>query len=252
VNPWLDDLLARAHEYLLTHPDAEPARAYLRARGVEEAVWRAHQIGFSSSSIVIGACTKEFAEWFPKYWFSRLVFPLRSLLGKSIGLVTRPLPSEGEKRSYQQFYAYSQDVYPYLFGIDQAIETVWRTKQIVIVEGVFDYFALAPHVPNTVAVLTAGVPNTARRFFKRYVSRVWAALDMDSPGRMGCYRLAGLVPPEEHWPEGFKPGRPIVPEGYQVRMLSYHTGKDPGELQQNGTITELVSKLALAKDIFQP
>lgn len=252
MSQWLGDLLGRTHEYLLTHADAAEAREYLRSRGVDEAMWRQYGIGFSSSQIEIGACTKEFAEWFPKYWFTRLVFPLRSPLGQAIGVVTRPLPSEGEKRSYQQFYAYSQDVYPYLFGLDHAIQEIWRTQQVVIVEGIFDYFAVAPHVPNTVAVLTASVPNTARRFFKRYVRRVWAALDMDGPGRMGCYRLAGLTPPQEHWPEGYTPGRPMQPEGYQVRICAYYGGKDPGELLKFGSITELVSRLELAKTIFQP
>ncbi len=252
---WLDDLLGKAHTYLLTQPDAARGRAYLETRGLTDDVITAHQIGWSSPSIEIGACSKEFADWFPRYWFERLVFPIKNALGQPIGLVTRPLPSPDpeQKRTYQQFYAYADDRYPYLYGLDQAIATIWETRQVVIVEGVFDYFAIRTVAPNTVAILTAGVPNGARRFFRRYVKRVWAVLDMDAPGRFGSYRLAGLVPPPETWPEGWQPGPPTKPEGYQVRIVSYEGAKDPGQAAQFGEVREIFGpKLREAGLIFQP
>ncbi len=252
---WFDDLLGRTHEYLLTHPDAAQARAYLETRGVHEDIIRSHQIGWSAADIEIGACSKTFADWFPRYWFLRLVFPIKNALGQPIGLITRPLPSPdpGQKRTYQQFYLYADDRFPYLYGLDHAIQTVWQTRQVVICEGVFDYLALRTVAPNTVAILTAGVPNAARRFFKRYVRRVWAVLDMDNAGRFGAYRLAGLVPPVEVRPEGWVPGPPTKPEGYQVRIVSYEGVKDPGQAAQFGEVSEIFgAKLAGASTIFQP
>lgn len=252
---WLDDLLGRTHDYLLTHPDAARARAYLESRGVNEDVWRSHGMGWSAPALDIGTCSKEFADWFPKYWFSRLVFPIRNALGAPIGLVTRPLPNPDmeQKRTYQQFYLYADDRYPYLYGLDQAIAEIWRTRQVVIVEGVFDYLAIRTVTPNAVAILTAGVPNAARRFFRRYVKRVWAVLDMDAAGRFGCYRLAGLIPPAEVCPEGWKPGPPTAPVGYQVRIVSYDGVKDPGQAAQFGEVSEIFGeKLAGAGTIFQP
>lgn len=252
---WLDDLLGAAHDFLLTHDDAARARAYLETRGVTEDGWRSHGIGWSAPSISISACSKEFADWFPKFWFTRLVFPIRNALGQPIGLVTRPLPSPDpdQKRTYQQFYLYADDRFPYLYGLDQAMPEIWRTRQVVIVEGVFDYLALRTVAPNTVAILTAGVPNSARRFFKRYVKRVWSVLDMDAAGRFGSYRLAGLEPPVEVRPEGWQPGRPILPEGYSVRIVSYDGVKDPGQAAQFGEVSEIFGvKLAAAGDILRP
>ncbi len=252
---WLDDLLDRTHEFLLTQADAAEARAYLERRGVTEDIIRSHRIGWSSASIDIGTCSKAFADWFPKYWFTRLVFPIHNALGQPIGLVTRPLPSPDaeQKRTYQQFYLYDDGRYPVMYGLEHAIHEVWRTRQIVICEGVFDYLALRTVAPNTVAILTAGVPTAVRRFFKRHVRRVWAVLDMDAAGRFGAYRLAGLPPPPEVWPEGWQPGRPTPPEGYQVRIVTYDGVKDPGQAAQFGEVSEIFAdKLAEASLIFQP
>ena len=241
---WLDALLAQAHQCLVTHPEAEEARKYLRARRVYSEQWGAYTLGFSSPSIEITECTKAFADW-RLFWFNRIVFPVRNLLGHTIGIVTRPLPSDGEKRTYQQFYLHPPETQPFLFGLDHAAETIWRTRQIVLVEGVFDYFALAPHIPNTVAILTANVPQTARTFLTRYVRRVWAVLDMDNPGRLAAYKLAGVVPPKEFWPEGWT--YPLTTRGtntFEVKIVPYQ-GKDPGDLSSEG-LGDLIRQLRYA------
>lgn len=148
--------------------------------------WVTYQIGYASPSIEIGTCTAAFAAWYPRGWFERLVFPLTAPLGAVLGVQTRAL----DTKSYMQFYAYPTEVFPYLFGVTAALPHIWRTKQIVIVEGVFDYLAVKDLAPNAVAVLTAGVPQACRRFFRRYVKRVTALLDMDEAGRTGAERLA--------------------------------------------------------------
>lgn len=244
---WLGELVGRAHAHLAAAPEAQAARDYLISRGVTDADWPVYQIGFSAPSVQIGTCSAEFAKWYPRYWFNRIVFPLTDYHGRVTGVVTRTLPGDSERRSYQQFYAFPPDVYPYLFGLGQAMEAIWTTRQVVIVEGIFDYFAVAREVPNTVAILTANVPQTARAFFKRFTKVVWAALDMDSPGRMGCYRLAGLTPPKEHWPEGWIPTAPSRPDGYRVVILNYTGAKDPGGLWEVNRLEDLTNQLAPAR-----
>lgn len=249
---WFQELLNRAHT-ALENPESADARAYLLSRGVTPALSEKYLIGYSyPPAAAVTHCSKEFMDWYGKYWYQRLVFPLTSLFGRSVGLVTRPLPRGDEKRNYQQFYHESAEVYPMVFGLHQAAEEIWRTEQVVIVEGVFDCLALAPYVPNTIAILTAHVPATVKKFFTRYVKRVWAALDMDAAGRMGAYRLAGLQPPREYWPQGWTPGPVQAPDGYQVRIVNYEGGKDPGDVAANGGLSSLVSRVAGATVEFTP
>lgn len=197
---WLDVLVGKAHYELLTNPLAAPARDYLARRGVSEADWKTYQLGWSSPRIEIGECSAEFAAWFPRHWFERLVFPLMAATGETIGVQTRGL----DVKFYPQFGAYPSDVYPYVFGLQTALQSIWETRQAVIVEGVFDFFAVKGTAPNTIAVLGAGVPVTCKRFLRRYARRVTVLFDMDAAGRQGAVRL-------QDYPEGFTVVAPWYP-----------------------------------------
>lgn len=214
---WLDDLVTAAHTSLLSEkPEAIAAHEYLAGRGVTDEEIVAHRLGFSDPEVPIDTCTQQFDQWRQKYWYSRLVFPLHSTMGAVIGVQTRRI----DEKRYMQFWAQPTEIFPYLFGLDAALPHIWRTRQVVIVEGIFDYFAASKVASNTVAVMTAGVSIAAKRFFRRYVKRVTALLDMDEPGREGAETLKRFA------------------VGYQVVVPKY-SEHDPGDMLKYGKLEEL-------------
>jgi DNA primase len=183
---WLTPIVDDAHTALMASPSAMEARTYLTSRGVTTEEMVRFRLGYGDPSITIGACTDEFGQWSTAYFFRKIILPLTSLTGDYVGLQTRSLGEKG----YRQFFAYSPEVYPFVFGAAQAAEELWRTKRLVIVEGAFDCLAAAKVAPNTVATLTASVPSTLRRFFRRYVASLTVFFDMDEPGRTAAESLA--------------------------------------------------------------
>lgn len=239
---WLSDLTTAAASTLWEEPGAAHARDYLAERGVDEALARAHGVGWAQvETVPVRQGTKAFAEWFPRYFYRRLVFPLRDFEGVPMGLVTRPLPAEDQpQRVYQQFYARPSEVYPFLFGLAEALPTIWERRTAIVVEGIFDYFAVrAAGHPNVVALLTAHPSKTALRLFRRVLTHLIILTDMDDAGRFAAYRMAGLEPPREVWPENWTPTR-LTPPPYRVSLPRLPAPwKDPGQLLERGHVATL-------------
>ena len=224
---WLDDLLDTTHQALVDLPENSEPREFLRGRGVTEAQIQQYRLGFAPADLSIGTCTAEFWKWQRKYWSNRLVFPLYSTLGHAIGLQTRSL----RDKQYQQFYAYDRGIYPYLFGLPVALPEIWRTRQVVVVEGVFDCLAAGQVAPNAVATLTANIPRACRTFLWRYATRVTALLDMDETGREKAADLQRFAPP----------GRQVV--------IPVYEGHDPGDLARFGRVADLRRALRYVQDV---
>lgn len=213
---WLGSLAAACHQDLLRLPEAHPARVYLTRRNVTPDQISRFRLGYAGETVTVGG-PQPFMVWAGRYLHGRLVFPLTDVEGTIIGLQSRAL----DRKDYRQFFAYATTLYPYFFGLAQAIPEVWRTRQLVIVEGVFDCLAVSRLVPNVVAVLTAGVPVACRRFFRRYVNLLTVLLDMDPAGRRGASRL--VLDPDRT---------------YRIRVPAY-PAHDPSELLARKQLTAL-------------
>lgn len=221
---WNLDLIREASDALQTHPDAGEAREYLESRGVPLSTAARHHVGVM---VPIRVGTAPFLAWAKRYWSSwnGLTFPLFDVLGNLIGLEVRRLPSNVRpgQNAYADFPFTTQNGAPLAFGIHQAIESIWETRRIILVEGVFDYFAVVEAgFPNTVANLTASVAAPMRRFLGRYGSLVIALHDMDTAGRTAACKLIDAG----------------VQEGFLVVVPSYES-KDAGTLLQQGQIDVL-------------
>lgn len=224
---WLDDLVGQAHGALLSDVGRE-AREYLASRGLTDEDIELHHLGYADPTLTIAACTSDFDKWREKYYYNRIVFPLRSVLGNVIGIQTRCV----DEKRYMQFWAYPTEIFPYLFGLSTALPAIWATRQVVIVEGIFDQIAASRVAPNTVATMTAKASMACGRFFRRYVKRVVALLDMDEPGREGAEKLKRFAPPE-----------------YSVYVPVY-SEHDPGDMLKNGKLEELRRVLQYAGDVL--
>jgi len=228
---WLDHIVGEAHETLRLS-SGKTAQLELGKRGVSESDILEHRIGYAGPSLTFTDAPQDFFNWAWKFLHHCLVFPLYSPSGVVIGIQIRSLQEDTTSRPYKQFYAYKDNVHPYMFGIPQALPEVFLSKSIIIVEGIFDYFAVRQHNSSVVAVLTSGVPNPCRRFFRRFTNTVICLLDMDAPGRDGAVRLQTSA------------------VGYNVIIPSY-SEKDPDELRKRGKHGEL-ARLASLANILLP
>lgn len=216
---WLSDLVEDAHLSLLVKANPVPGN-FLRRRGVSLEDVKLHKIGYVGS-YQVKKCAENFIPWQQEFLHQCLVFPLYSPLNEVIGIQIRSLNDTQFTRSYKQYYAYRRDLFPYFFGLPQALPGIFASESVVLVEGIFDYFAVRKVTPNVLAILTSGVPVACRRFLTRYTKLVIAMLDMDEPGREGCERLAN---------EGRTP--------FIVNIPTY-SEKDPGELLMKGKLSEI-------------
>jgi hypothetical protein len=120
---------------------------------------------------------------------------------------------------------------------------MFHSQRVVLVEGVFDYFAVVKHAPDVVAALTANVSIRLKQLIARYCTMAIALFDMDASGRRGALRLAGLpLPPELRKPEDVSLRTPPVPP-FQVWVPTY-SEHDPDDLRRAGKTAELQKLVA--------
>lgn len=109
---------------------------------------------------------------------------------------------------------------------------------MVLVEGIFDYFAVRPYTEAVVASLTS-VPSTLlRRLLTRYVTKVVTLADMDKAGRRAAYRLAGVPVPPEYREERDRVQTKVFDTPFHVVIPAY-SAHDPSDLAAEGKFDEL-------------
>lgn len=231
---WLQRIVQDAHQRLLDTPLTHPAHQYLARRGVTPQEIRTYKLGYFGEHFQVYQCSAQFWPWFQRYGWDRLVFPLTDPFGTAIGMQVRHLGDKG----YENFTLKPPEVYPPCFGLHVALPAMFDSERVVLVEGIFDYFAAVKVAPDALACLTANVSRVVRRIVQRYCVLAIALLDMDASGRRGAYRLAGLeVPPEWRDPKDVSLKTPPVPP-YQVVIPDY-TAHDPADLLAAGKVSEL-------------
>lgn len=236
---WLDQFVAESAARLQALPPGGAERGYLASRGVTAEYQAAYALGWLAVPTATSA-TPEFWQWLSRYGWESFVFPLRDPFGAVTGVVLRSLAT----KKYENFIARPRELCPPAFGLDVALPVAFTTQSVVLVEGIFDYFAVRPFTAAVVAQLTS-VPSTLlRRTLARYCTKVVALADMDKAGRRAAYRLAGQVPP----PEYRAPKDPAQPRlktpDFHVVVPAY-SAHDPSDLLAAGKVEELRRLCAL-------
>ena len=164
---WLDEFVSDCATRLAQLPPTHAVRTYLAGRAVSPAYQASYRVGWLEVPTAQHA-TPEFWTWLQRYGWESYVFPLTDPWGAVTGVVLRSLP---EKR-YQNYIAYPKDLCPPCFGLHTALPVMFQTQQVVLVEGVFDYFAVRPFTPAVLAQLTSIPSLLLRRLLARYVTKV--------------------------------------------------------------------------------
>lgn len=193
----------------------EQAQEALLARGVSKEQMDLYQIGYLDQDL-----PEDLPEHFVRWakGGSKLddvfVLPLTTALGEVRGFQFRHV--ERERSGYMDYFMDRREAC--LFGLKQAMESMWDCQSVYLVEGAFDLFPIQRATPNVIATLTAHTNALTIRLLRRVVTKVWVGYDMDAPGRRGC--------------EMFEKKHGSDFEVYTVAYPSVdgETIKDPGEL----------------------
>ena len=233
-------VLTAAQEYYeaqMWGSDGQPARDYLKARGVDEETAKTFGLGFAlpSWSGLLDALTKRGVA--PKQieaaglvlpgkrghydrFRGRLTFPVFDLFGQVLAFSARVIPQFEDPDFKGGKYINSPETAYYkkgkqLFGLYSTRGDIKSLGEAVLVEGNFDVVTLyAQGVRNAVAPLGTALTSQQIALLGRYTKRVVVAFDGDS---------AGVAATLKSMPE-------LVKSEFDARVMRLEDGEDPDSL----------------------
>lgn len=219
-NQPLYDLLARAEQFFARNlRTREGARAleYARSRGLSDATLDAFGLGWAGAGGAGSLVSRALSQGVPlralvatglaregqngqpaDFFFSRLVFPVRDLKGRTVGFGARRLDDRAGGPKYvntPQTVLFHKG--RLVYGMDRALESVRKSGHLVLVEGYTD--VMAAHqagLTQVAAVLgTATTDDHAALVRRSGARRVSLVFDGDEAGRKATHKaLYGLLP----------------------------------------------------------
>lgn len=213
----IDKFLDWSHQCLL---DNDEAQSYLLGRGISKEQWIRHRIGFTGgdydadpqqdpnhSDICLNKDTRHlrcdachYRSWSStwegeegkfkeqhvgKRISNGIVFPLTTYSGIYVGFQVRSIV----EKSYDTFVV-GRRPEVYFFGTAAAMESIWATREVTLVEGPPDHLIFERLVaPNVLALTTNAVSSMHFGFLHRFVNKVNLCMDLDSAGRDGVKRF---------------------------------------------------------------
>ena len=226
MEKFLTELVERSHQALLSDDPDDPfgGYAYLRGRGVTDEQIALFKLGIGPRGKMWAPLElkdtvdgKMFNRQFRGSMEGQITIPIWNPSGKLRGVETR-LWEETEDRKYTQYWleAWREDAV--FLGIPAALEAIWETRTVYLVEGMFDFFPVQRVFPNTLCTLTAKVMWSQSRFLQRFCRHVVFLYDMDSKGQEAAAAAMDRANIAGH-------------DGYLAHRLMY-PAKDPGELYE--------------------
>src|SRR6266516_676928 len=210
----------------------EPARGYLKGRGLGEEVCRAYRLVLAAGGSVLTGKARE-KGFTPAelraaglvnrrgndYFSGRLLFPLADARGRVRGFQARQLREDDPLKAK---YVNSPEGELFrkgdlLYGLDRARAAIAREDRALVVEGNPDVLALRqaglePVVASMGTALTEGQLKELGRLTKR----LWLCFDGDAAGEAATLRGMELA----------------VLAGFDVQVLALPPGKDPADLAE--------------------
>lgn len=240
-----------AQSFYVKHLKNSTAYEYIKSRGINDDVIKELWVGFAppgwdnlykeilkdklSPEVFEKAGLLVKREKQPGYYDkfrNRLMFPIYSLSGRSIGFGGRALnDEEGPK------YLNSPETAIYhkgsvLYGLNWSKNSIRQSTKAVIAEGYFDYISLyQAGIKNIVAVSGTGFTANQANMLARFSGEVILLYDADSAGLKATYRAvevlynAGLEPKIVRLPEGSDPDSFIVEHGSEKLAMLIDSAK---------------------------
>ncbi len=215
--------------YLWDSSAGEPARGYLRGRGLSEEICReyrlglapggttlerkAHKKGFTAAELRAAGLVNRRGN---DYFSGRLLFPLADARGRVRGFQARKLREDDALRAK---YVNSPEGELFrkgdlLYGLDKARTAITKQERGIVVEGNPDVLALrqAGHEP---VVASMGTALTERQLkeLSRLTHKLWLCFDGDAAGEAATLRGMELA----------------AARGFDVRVVALPPGTDPAD-----------------------
>src|SRR5881394_1528309 len=226
----LEQAAAFYERYLWDSESGEPAREYLRGRGLREDVCREYRLGLAPGGATLARKAREKGFTAAElraaglvnrrgndYFAGRLLFPLADARGRVRGFQARKLREDDPLRAK---YVNSPEGELFrkgdlLYGLDKARTAITKQERAIVVEGNPDVLALRQAGLEPV-VASMGTALTERQLKElgRLTNRVWLCFDGDAAGEAATLRGMELA----------------AGQGFDVRVVALPAGFDPADL----------------------
>ena len=205
-----EQIAQRWHHCLSNEAAGEPARAYLRDRGVSDDAVKLFRLGYSpeqwEDTINWGrsknfgtealelagiAVRKEGTDRFYGRFRDRLMFPICDDQGRVIGFSGRVLPGSDDPRKYVNspetpLFTKSK----VMFGLDKSKRAILDKEFAIVCEGQLDLIAcFMAGVQNIVAPQGTAFTSEHARIIKRHCNEVVLCFDSDEAGQKAAVRV---------------------------------------------------------------
>ena len=225
----LEQATAFYERYLWDSAAGEQVRAYLRSRGLEEAICREFRLGLSpgGNSLMRKAREKGFTQvelsaaglLRPRggdYFANRLMFPLADARGRVVGFQARKLreddPLRGKYVNSPEGELFHKSAI--LYGLHLSRAAIAKQDRALVVEGNTDVIALRQAgLEPVVASMGTALTEQQLKELTRLTKRLYLCFDSDAAGEEATLRGMELA----------------VQRGFDVKVVSLPRGKDPAD-----------------------
>jgi DNA primase len=246
------------HENLLKKEFAQPARDYLKQRGVDRQVAKSWQLGFapdawdtflkwaldrgySRSQLLQSGLVKPRDENRPESevydrFRGRVMFPICNDVGEVIAFSGRLLQSGAEAAKYLN----SPETPLFrkgnvLFGLHKTKRGLIEANCAIVCEGQLDLIALfEAGITNVVAPQGTAFTEGQARILKRFVDEVVLCFDADAAGQKAAERSLDA----------------LLQNDLIIRIVDMPPGQDPDSLIRRDGKDEFEKRVATARDFF--
>ena len=275
---WASD---QYHQCLQESPLAAEARSYLSSRGLEDEIIRQFGLGFAprrgdwllelahNDGVDVGMLEqvgligrKTDKPGLYDRFRDRIMFPIRNVLGNTVGFGGRIMPSSPFVDKAPKYYNSSDSPLfsksEQLYGIDQARNAIGKVGYLAVVEGYTDVMmAHQMGVGNIVATMGTAINARHLRQLRRWTSKVVLVFDADAGGEQGVDRALELFVTNDMdlaiatLPEGLDPCDMLLndgPEAFQevlkgaVDALEFKLSSILAEISKDGASVETKRK----------
>ena len=260
---WAED---KFHQCLLNSPEAEPARAYLADRGINEDSVKKFHIGFAphrwdwllglaqqvnaTPAVLerVGLVGKrQQGEGYYDRFRGRLMFSIRDTRSRPIAFGGRVLPGVGDANPDRPEAKYINSPETPLFSksaqlyaLDLAKDAISDESGIVVMEGYTDVIMAHQHgIGNAVAVLGTALGERHVPLVRRFTDRITLVLDGDEAGQNRTMQILDELLAL------------FVKQDVDLQILTLPTGADPCDViasQGREAFTKLLSTSVDALD----
>src|SRR5438132_4258149 len=246
------------HENLLKKQLAEPAREYLKSRGIDKTVAKNWQLGFapdswdaflrwaldrgySRSQLLQSGLVKLRDEERPESdvydrFRGRIMFPICNDVGEVIAFSGRLLQDDAEAAKYLN----SPETPLFrkgkvLFGLHKTKRSLIEANSAIVCEGQLDLITLfEAGIANVVAPQGTAFTEDQARLLKRFVDEVVLCFDADEAGQKAAERSLDA----------------LLQNDLIVRVAEMPAGEDPDSLVRREGKEKFEKRVAAARDFF--